>query len=96
MNIHNNQSTNFFLKKMRGKDRPRCYVMKVIHSTESVLAHTRPNQLRWNDWEMGTVALCTKCSQVVCLIHATGRISSSNIALLCTAVIKNCCYSILV
>ena len=44
---------------------------KVTHCTGHVLANTRPHQLCWGDWEIGTATSCTECSQVAGLIHMT-------------------------
>ena len=42
---------------------------KVTHCAGRVSANTRPHQLRWGDWEMGTAISCTKWSQVAGLIQ---------------------------
>ena len=42
---------------------------KVTHCAGRVSANTRPHQLRWGGWEMGTAISCTKCSQVAGLIQ---------------------------
>ena len=48
----------------------------VTHWTGRVSANTRPHQLHWGDWEMGTAISYTKCSQVAGLIQKIGRSSS--------------------
>ena len=40
---------------------------KVIHR------NSRPHQLRWGDWEMGTAISCTECSQTTRLIQKVAR-----------------------
>ena len=57
---------------------------KVTHCTGHILANTRPHQLHWGDWEMGTVISCTECSQVAGLIHTAGH--KLNMAMICLAV----------
>ena len=42
---------------------------KVTHCAGCVSANTRPHQLHWGDWEMGTAISCTECSQVAGLIQ---------------------------
>ena len=44
---------------------------KDTHCTEWIVDNTRPHQLHWDDWEMGTATSCTKCSQVAGLMHMT-------------------------
>ena len=48
---------------------------KVTHCAGRVLANTRPHQLCWGDWDMGTAISCTKCSQMAGLIQKVGRSS---------------------
>ena len=49
---------------------------KVTHCAGRVSANTRPHQLRWVDWEMGTAIIsCVECSQVAGLIQMVGRSS---------------------
>ena len=33
---------------------------KVTHCAGCVLVNTRPHQLRWGDWEMGTAISCIR------------------------------------
>ena len=50
---------------------------KVTNCAGHVLANTRPHQLHWGDWEMGTVISCIECSQVRWLaLFKVGRDSS--------------------
>ena len=52
---------------------------KVTHCAGRVSANTRPHQLRWGDWEMGTAIIsCVECSQVAGLIQKVGRDSSKS------------------
>ena len=60
-------------------------VMYVKSLTVQNAFQSIPNLISWSDWEMGTDISRTKCSQVVGLIHTTGR-SSSNVVSLCAAV----------
>ena len=53
-------------------DRPRCYA-KLPTAQAYILANTRPHQLGWGDWEMGTAISCTKCIQEAGVIHTEGR-----------------------
>ena len=53
---------------------------KVIHR------NTRPHQLRWGDWEMGTAILWSECSQTTRLIQKVARDSSKALTL-CAAVL---------
>ena len=46
---------------------------KVTHCAGRVSANTRPRQLCWGDWEIGTAISCTKCSQMADLIQMVGR-----------------------
>ena len=56
------QSANHFPKK-QGQ-----MLCNVTHCMQRILANTRPHQLQWGDWEMGTAILCTECSWVAGLI----------------------------
>ena len=42
----------------------------VTHCARYTLANTRPYQLHWGDWKMGTGISCRMCSQVPGLIQA--------------------------
>ena len=53
---------------------------KVIHR------NTRPHQLRWGYWEMGTAISCTECSQTTRLIQKVARDSLKALTL-CAAVL---------
>ena len=57
---------------------------KVTHCAGHVSANTRPHQLRWGDWKMGTTI---SCSQVAGLIQKVGR-SSSEASSLHAAVLR--------
>ena len=46
---------------------------KVTHCTGCVSANTKPHQLRWGDWEMGTAISCIECSQVAGLIQKSAE-----------------------
>ena len=51
---------------------------KVTHCAGRISANTRPHQLRWGDWEMGTAISCTKYSQVAGLIQKLEEIPRSS------------------
>ena len=42
---------------------------KVTHCAGRVLANTRPHQLRWGEWEMGTAISWIECSQMADLVQ---------------------------
>ena len=69
------------INKPHKEGSPRCY-----HYTGCVSTNTKLQLLWWNDWEMGTATLCTKCIQVAGLTHTTGR-SFSNVESVCAAVL---------
>ena len=37
---------------------------KFTYCAGHISPNTKPHQLRWGDWEMGTAISCTECSQV--------------------------------
>ena len=57
--------------------------------TQCAGANTRPHQLRWSDWGMGTALLYNKNTQEAHHIHTVGR-SISNIACSCITWIMWC------
>jgi len=58
---------------------------KVTHCTGHVSANTRPHQLRWGDWEIGTAIIsCVECSQVADRIQKVGRDSSKSTVSSCS------------
>ena len=67
-------------------DTPTCYAKSPAAHAAHVSVNTRPHQLRWGDWKMGTAISCTKRSQVACLIQKVNSRSSSNAPSLCAAV----------
>ena len=46
---------------------------KVTHCAGHISANTRPHQLCWGGWEIGTAISCTECSQVAGIIQKVGR-----------------------
>ena len=49
---------------------------KSLTAQDGFLANTRPHQLHWGDWEMGTTISCTESSQVAGFIQKAGRSAS--------------------
>ena len=47
---------------------------KVTHCAGHVSANTRPHQLCWGDWEMGTSVSCTEWSQMAGLVQWVGHV----------------------
>ena len=58
--------------------------------------NTRPHQLCWGDWKMGTAISCTKCSQVAGLIHVmslcsrTSKVYKSDHIVMCFNSVERC------
>ena len=62
-----------------------CIVMH-SHPLCRACVSTRPHQLHWGDWEIGTATSCIEYNQVAGLVHTRDR-NSSNVLSFCAAVL---------